>query len=100
MAQSGIEVNMDATVVMCMSGLLFLFLSLQPLMDNLDSQTYEIFEKDPVKYAQYEKVRACNNRVTMVSIKCKLIKTPIEKFCIGIPKCFIVLFISLFWVYS
>ena len=26
-------------------------------MDNLDSQTYEIFEKDPVKYAQYEKVR-------------------------------------------
>ncbi|KAJ2906244.1 hypothetical protein MKZ38_002323 [Zalerion maritima] len=28
---------------------------LQPLSDNLDSQTYEIFEKDPVKYIQYEK---------------------------------------------
>ena len=24
---------------------------LQPLMDNLESQTYEVFEKDPVKYA-------------------------------------------------
>jgi len=24
-------------------------------MDNLESQTYEVFEKDPVKYAQYEK---------------------------------------------
>ncbi|KAF8573487.1 PRMT5-domain-containing protein [Ramaria rubella] len=28
---------------------------LQPLMDNLQSITYEMFEKDPVKYAQYEK---------------------------------------------
>eukprot|EP00731_Ephydatia_muelleri_P033359 Em0028g34a len=28
---------------------------LQPLMDNLDSQTYETFEKDPVKYMLYEK---------------------------------------------
>lgn len=28
---------------------------LQPLMDNLESQTYEAFEKDPVKYSQYEK---------------------------------------------
>lgn len=27
---------------------------LQPLMDNLESSTYEIFEKDPVKYAMYE----------------------------------------------
>lgn len=27
---------------------------LQPLMDNLESQTYETFEKDPIKYAQYE----------------------------------------------
>jgi protein arginine N-methyltransferase 5 len=26
---------------------------LQPLMDNLESQTYETFEKDPVKYSQY-----------------------------------------------
>ena len=28
---------------------------LQPLMDNLESQTYETFERDPVKYVQYEK---------------------------------------------
>ena len=27
---------------------------LQPLMDNLESATYEVFEKDPVKYARYE----------------------------------------------
>lgn len=27
---------------------------LQPLMDNLESQTYEIFEKDPVKYREYQ----------------------------------------------
>ncbi|OZJ05601.1 hypothetical protein BZG36_01481 [Bifiguratus adelaidae] len=27
---------------------------LQPLMDNLESSTYETFERDPVKYQQYE----------------------------------------------
>ena len=27
---------------------------LQPLMENLESQTYEIFEKDPVKYREYQ----------------------------------------------
>jgi len=27
---------------------------LQPLMDNLESQTYETFEKDPIKYQQYQ----------------------------------------------
>ena len=27
---------------------------LQPLKDNLESQTYEVFEKDPVKYARYQ----------------------------------------------
>lgn len=27
---------------------------LQPLQDNLESQTYETFEKDPFKYVQYE----------------------------------------------
>lgn len=30
---------------------------LQPLKDNLESQTYEVFEKDPIKYSQYQKVR-------------------------------------------
>ncbi|XP_013381204.1 protein arginine N-methyltransferase 5 [Lingula anatina] len=33
----------------------FLQCPLQPLMDNLESQTYETFEKDPVKYSQYQK---------------------------------------------
>ncbi|XP_037077517.1 protein arginine N-methyltransferase 5-like isoform X2 [Pollicipes pollicipes] len=28
---------------------------LQPLMDNLESQTYEIFEKCPVKYTEYQR---------------------------------------------
>ena len=27
---------------------------LQPLMDNLESSTYEVFERDPIKYALYE----------------------------------------------
>nr|XP_039272959.1 protein arginine N-methyltransferase 5-like [Styela clava] len=27
---------------------------LQPLMDNLESSTYEIFERDPIKYKKYE----------------------------------------------
>eukprot|EP00501_MAST-03F_sp_TOSAG23-6_P002247 GSMAST32.ASY1.ANO1.2347.1 assembled CDS len=27
---------------------------LQPLMDNLESATYEVFERDPVKYKEYE----------------------------------------------
>lgn len=29
----------------------------KPLMDNLESQTYEVFEKDPIKYSQYQQVR-------------------------------------------
>ena len=32
------------------------FMFFQPLMDNLDSHTYEVFEKDPVKYKEYEEV--------------------------------------------
>jgi protein arginine N-methyltransferase 5 len=24
-------------------------------MDNLESQTYEVFEKDPVKYSEYQR---------------------------------------------
>lgn len=34
--------------------------SLQPLMDNLESQTYEVFEKDPIKYSQYQQVSLLN----------------------------------------
>eukprot|EP00802_Teleaulax_amphioxeia_P009695 Tamp_09716.p1 GENE.Tamp_09716~~Tamp_09716.p1 ORF type:complete len:607 (+),score=96.89 Tamp_09716:138-1958(+) len=32
----------------------YLQVPLQPLADNLESQTYEVFEKDPVKYVNYE----------------------------------------------
>lgn len=28
-------------------------------MDNLESQTYEVFEKDPIKYSQYQQVSRC-----------------------------------------
>lgn len=28
----------------------------QPLMDNLQSMTYQTFEQDPVKYRNYEEV--------------------------------------------
>ena len=34
----------------------YLQIPLQPLMDNLESCTYEVFEKDPIKYQQYGKV--------------------------------------------
>ena len=39
---------------------------LQPLMDDLESQTYEVFEKDPVKYNNYQKAihLALLNRTT------------------------------------
>ncbi|KAL4556143.1 hypothetical protein LXL04_038786 [Taraxacum kok-saghyz] len=33
----------------------FLQSPLQPLMDNLEAQTYETFEKDSVKYIQYQR---------------------------------------------
>lgn len=33
----------------------FLQIPLQPLMDNLDQYTYEIFEKDPIKYIEYRR---------------------------------------------
>lgn len=32
----------------------FLQAPLQPLMDDLGSATYDVFERDPVKYRQYE----------------------------------------------
>ena len=32
----------------------YLQIPLQPLTDNLESMTYEVFEKDPIKYEQYE----------------------------------------------
>ncbi|CAG8702676.1 11240_t:CDS:10, partial [Acaulospora morrowiae] len=41
----------------------FLQSPLQPLMDNLDSSTYEVFEKDPVKYVLYEKRSVFNEAI-------------------------------------
>ena len=37
---------------------------LQPLMDDLQSSTYEVFERDPVKYRNYEEavVQCLNDR--------------------------------------
>nr|CAD7409519.1 unnamed protein product [Timema poppensis] len=32
---------------------------LQPLMDNLETHTYEVFEKDPTKYNEYERAIYC-----------------------------------------
>lgn len=31
----------------------------KPLMDNLQSITYQTFEQDPVKYRNYEEVSRC-----------------------------------------
>ncbi len=44
----------------------FLQSPLQPLMDNLDSGTYEVFEKDPIKYSEYQRAihDALRDRVT------------------------------------
>lgn len=36
----------------------YLQIPLQPLADNLDTHTYNVFEKDPVKYDQYQKAIA------------------------------------------
>lgn len=33
----------------------FLEIPLQPLYENLDAYTYEVFEQDPVKYLAYQK---------------------------------------------
>lgn len=46
----------------------YLQMPLQPLADNLESQTYETFERDPIKYRQYE-----------AAVKAALMDTPVEK---------------------
>lgn len=42
---------------------------LQPLTDNLESQTYEIFEKDPVKYREYQ--NAIYQAIKTIALKIK-----------------------------
>lgn len=47
---------------------------LQPLMDNLESQTYETFERDSVKYSQYE--LAIVKALTLLRQQCGLAADP------------------------
>lgn len=55
---------------------------LQPLMDNLEGETYEGFEKDPIKYRQYEEAvyRALmdrpQNQVTCVTSRSRCYNRP------------------------
>jgi len=55
----------------------FLEAPLQPLQDDLESQTYETFEKDPVKYVRYEeaifrwmekKLRECSRELVVIVV--------------------------------
>ncbi len=46
---------------------------LQPLADNLESRTYEIFEKDPIKYVQYENVGDIKDKYSIISCFIKAI---------------------------
>lgn len=53
---------------------------LQPLYDNLDAYTYEIFEKDPIKYHYYQKAieLALIDKVDEADIESKTVSS----FCI------------------
>ena len=42
-------------------------------MDNLDSYTYEVFEKDPVKYSKYEEVSLAVCITNVKYIICRLL---------------------------
>ena len=58
--------------------------SFQPLMDNLDSQTYDIFEKDPTKYTQYEKVQSTSQYWSMSrDISAIIVKQLVSYFFTG-----------------
>ncbi|KAJ0944821.1 putative methyltransferase [Helianthus annuus] len=48
-------INVDLYLIMQLGYRDFLQSPLQPLMDNLEAQTYETFEKDSVKYIQYQR---------------------------------------------
>lgn len=50
---------------------------LQPLYDNLDSYTYEVFERDPVKYKLYQNAitSALEDRVTDEETDSKVVST-------------------------
>lgn len=54
----------------------FLEIPLQPLYDNLDAYTYEVFEKDPVKYLYYQRAieGALVDKVTEAEIDTKTVR--------------------------
>jgi protein arginine N-methyltransferase 5 len=62
----------------------FLLFPLQPLMDNLESQTYEVFEKDPVKSTEYQ-------RTMYLAI---LDKVPLEEKDTKVMSVFLLIFYS------
>lgn len=49
---------------------------LQPLYDNLDTTTYEVFEKDPVKYFYYQKAieQALIDKVSLNDIETTIVR--------------------------
>lgn len=53
---------------------------LQPLCENLDSYTYEVFESDPVKYKLYQDAvqAALLDRVSEEEAKKKLVRSNLE----------------------
>ncbi len=67
----------------------FLQAPLQPLQDNLQNATYETFEQDPVKYANYEEAiyRALVDRVGMDHLyfffQQSVCQTYISVFCVS-----------------
>lgn len=55
----------------------FLEIPLQPLYDNLDAYTYEVFEKDPVKYLYYQRAieGALMDKVAEADVATKTVST-------------------------
>ena len=72
--QSLVYYYVSSTVVLVHFVCVICSCSFQPLMDNLDSQTYDIFEKDPTKYTQYEKVQSTSQYWSKgYKINCKML---------------------------
>ena len=65
----------------------FLQSPLQPLMDNLESCTYEVFEKDPIKYTEYKRAihRALQERITDEEAKTRTLVLMVLGAGRGIP---------------
>ena len=59
-------------------------------MDNLESQTYVAFEKDPVKYSQYEKaVVKALEQLPADKTTVLMVNTPANPDCIQMVACFL-----------